>query len=60
MTVTRIHSFVEWAELNIKSKVMCLLDYKNCSPSSNLNDCVDCYDNYVRCAVPQYCKEEKK
>lgn len=52
----RIFSFLEWSESNIRGKVMCNLDYRHCFPNPNINECVECYEDYVNKQIPKYCK----
>lgn len=52
----RIYTFLEWSECNIRGKVVCHFDHRHCQPLATVNECVECYEDYVNTAVPKYCK----
>lgn len=53
----RIYSFLEWAEQSILEKAICTLDYRHCLPNANDENCIECYEGYVKKCLPKICKE---
>lgn len=53
----RIYTFFEWSQQAIISNAVCTFDYRHCLPNANESECIECYEDYVKTCIPEYCKE---